>query len=57
MNMTPESLRRKYGNTAVMGVDASLIESALKDGYTCRKDAMIWIDGVCFPLKHIVQRE
>ena len=57
MNMTPESLRRKYGNTAVMGVDASLIESALKDGYTCRKDAMIWIDGVCFPLKHIIQRE
>lgn len=56
MSMTPESLKKKYGAAAVMGVDASLVKDALKDGYTCRKDAMVWIGGVCFPLKHIIQR-
>ena len=56
MSLTPEALRAKYGNAIVMGIDADEIKGTLKDGYTCRKDAMVWRDGICYPLKQIIQR-
>jgi len=34
MNMTPETLRRKYGDEIVLGVDKSIVDGRLQSGYT-----------------------
>lgn len=34
MNMTPEALRRKYGDEVVLGVEKSVVDSRLQSGYT-----------------------
>lgn len=34
MNMTPEALRRKYGDEIVLGVDKSIVDGRLQSGYT-----------------------
>lgn len=39
MNPSLKSLRRKYGDAAVMGVDAALFEGVLGDGFTSARNA------------------
>lgn len=34
MNMTPEALRRKYGDEVVLGVEKSIVDGRLQSGYT-----------------------
>lgn len=34
MNMTPEALRRKYGDEVVLGVEKSVVDGRLQSGYT-----------------------
>lgn len=57
MTTKPESLKSKYGNAVVMGVDADIINSTLKSIYTCRRDALIGADEFCYPLSDIIQCE
>lgn len=54
--MTRESLRAKYGDAVVMGVDAELIEGALKDGFTRREDAFYRKDGKNCPLSAVISQ-
>ena len=51
---TPETLRPKYGDTLVLGVDHAVIDGILTEGFTCRKDAIKTEGNVYYPLHDLI---
>ena len=57
MSSNTETLKEKYGEQLVLGINASLVSDILKEGYTCRKNAIIMDDGVYQPLSSIINKQ
>ena len=55
--VTVEELQAKYHDAKVMVVDASVVSPFLKDGFTCRKDAMIPRNNVVYPLRSVIAHQ
>lgn len=56
MELTPELLAHKYGDSAVMGVTAGIVKDVLKEGFTSKKDAAVCGNGICCSLRQLIER-
>lgn len=56
MNLTPETLKAKYGDAVVMGVDADRIVGYLSDGFTDQAGTMRCGEDACASLELVIQQ-
>lgn len=54
--MTSENYRMKYGDTRVMGVDRSIVIPYLKDGFTHRRDTVLFKDREALSFSYLIQK-